>query len=273
MSVMEFRSLGKTGERIPVIGMGTWAMGSATDDEERMNELEALRRGIELGMRFIDTAEMYGNGKSEEIVGEAIGGQTDEVFVATKVSPEHFHHDDVLRSCEASLQQLGVKSIDLYQLHWPNPRIEIRETMRAMEQLVFQGKIRYIGISNFSVEQTMEAQEALAKNEIASNQVRYSLTSRSIEQNLLPYCEKEKIAIIAYSPLDGGRILQSRIPREILTKYDLSPAQIMLNWVTYRESVVAITKASKVKHVEENADSVMVRLLAEDYDILSKKFG
>lgn len=270
---MEFRSLGKTGERIPVIGMGTWAIGSTTDDEERLRELEALRRGIELGMTLIDTAEMYGYGKSEEIVGEAVADQTDEVFIATKLSPEHFHHDDVLRACEASLQRLGLKSIDLYQLHWPNPRITIRETMRAMEQLVFQGKIRYIGISNFSVEQTMEAQEALAKNEIVSNQVRYSLTSRSIEQNVLPYCEKERITIIAYTPLDSGRIHQSKIPREILTKYNMSPAQIMLNWVTYRESVIAIPKASKIKHVEENADSLLVRLLPEDYDLLSKKFG
>jgi diketogulonate reductase-like aldo/keto reductase len=142
-----------------------------------------------------------------------------------------------------------------------------------MEQLVFQGKIRYIGISNFSVEQTMEAQEALAKNEIASNQMRYSLTSRSIENNVLPYCEKEKITIIAYSPLDSGRIAQSKIPREILAKYNMSPAQIMLNWVTYRESVTTIPKASKVKHVEENADSVLVRLLPEDYNLLSKKLA
>ncbi len=270
---MEFRNLGKTGERIPVLGMGTWAMGNATDEDERMNELESLRRGIELGMTLIDTAEMYGDGKSEEIVGEAIDGQTDEVFVATKVSPEHFHQDDILRSCEASLQRLGAKSIDLYQLHWPNPRIQIRETMRAMEQLVFQGKIRHVGISNFSVEQTREAQEALAKNEIVSNQVRYSLTSRSIEHNLLPFCEKEKITIIAYSPLDGGRIPHGRIPREVLAKYNMSPAQLMLNWVTYRESVLAIPKASKIKHVEDNADSIMVRLFAEDYELLSKKFA
>jgi len=145
--------------------------------------------------------------------------------------------------------------------------------MRALEQLVFQGKIRHIGISNFSTEQTMAAQEALAKNEIASNQVRYSLTSRAIEHNLLPYCEKERITVIAYSPLDSGRIPQGRIPKEILAKYNMSPAQVMLNWVTFRESVTTIPKAAKVEHVEENADSVRIRLLQEDYDSLSKKFS
>src|SRR6266849_4545742 len=132
---MEYRELGKTGEKVPIIGMGTWAMGNRTSRDERANELEALRRGVDLGMSLIDTAEMYGYGKSERLVAEAIRDGREEVFVATKVSPDHFHYDDMLKSCEASLQRLSVKSIDLYQLHWPNPRIPIKETMRAMEQL------------------------------------------------------------------------------------------------------------------------------------------
>jgi diketogulonate reductase-like aldo/keto reductase len=270
---MEYRKLGKTGEKVPIIGMGTWAMGNRTSRDERANELEALRRGIDLGMSLIDTAEMYGYGKSERLVAEAIRERRDEVFVATKVSPDHFHYDDMLESCEASLQRLSVKFIDLYQLHWPNPRIPIKETMRAMEQLVSQGKIRHIGVSNFSVEQTMEAQESLSKNEVVSNQVRYSLTSRSIEQSLLPYCEREKITVIAYSPLDTGRLPQSRIPKEMLGKYNMTAAQIMLTWVVHKETVIAIPKAAQVKHLEENAEASNIRLSADDHAQLSEIFG
>ena len=203
--------LGRTRERIPVIGMGTWAMGNNTG-EKHQEEVEALEKGIELGMRFIDTAEAYGGGRSETLVGRAIREVRDQVFLATKVSPEHFGYDDVMRSCEASIERLGVKYIDLYQLHWPNPRIPIQETMRAMDDLVSQGKVRYIGVSNFSVEQTAEAQESLPRSEIVSNQVRYSPSSREIESELLPFCEKEKITVIAYSPLDRGDIPTGRLP-------------------------------------------------------------
>ena len=270
---MEYRTLGKTNEKVPVIGMGTWAMGNRSSGSERSGEIEALRHGLDLGMSLIDTAEMYGYGKSERLVAEVIRDRRDDVFVATKVSPDHFHHDDILRSCEASLQNLSVKTVDLYQLHWPNPRIPITETMRALEQLVSQGKIRYIGVSNFSIEQTMEAQEALSKNEVVSNQVRYSLTSRSIEHSLLPYCEREKITVIAYSPLDTGRLPQSRIPKDMLGKYGMTAAQIMLSWVVHRERVVAIPKAAQVKHLDENAEASNVRLSAEDYARLSEIFG
>ena|SRR2546425_3268021 len=270
---MEYRILGKTGERVPVLGMGTWAMGNRSSRDERAKEIEALRRGIELGMSLIDTAEIYGDGKSERIVAEAISDRRDEVFVATKVSPDHFNYDDMIRSCDTSLQNLSIKTIDLYQLHWPNPRIPIKETMRAMEHLVSQGKIRYIGVSNFSVEQTMEAQESLSKNEVSSNQVRYSLTSRSIENSLLPYCEKEKITVIAYSPLDAGRPPQSRIPKEMLTKYNMTAAQLMLTWVVHKETVIAIPKAAQLKHLEENAEASNVRLSAVDYAQLLEIFG
>jgi diketogulonate reductase-like aldo/keto reductase len=269
---MESKVLGRTGERIPVIGMGTWGMGNSTG-EKRKEELLALEKGIELGMRFIDTAEIYGNGKSETLVGEAIREIRDEVFLATKVSPDHFNYDDVLRSCEASLQRLEVKSVDLYQLHWPSPRIRIQETMRAMEELVSQGKVRYIGVSNFSVEQTIEAQESLPRSELVSNEVQYSITSREIESELIPFCEKDKITVIAYSPLDRGKIPLSKVPKELLDKYELTPAQIMLNWVTHREPVTAIPKAGRVAHVEENSKAVDVRLSDDDYQKLSKLFA
>jgi diketogulonate reductase-like aldo/keto reductase len=269
---MEFREIGRTGEKIPVVGMGTWAIGNSSG-EQRREEIKAIQRGIELGMRFIDTAEVYGHGRSESLVGDAIKDCRDDVFLATKVAPENFAYDDVIRSCETSIQRLGVKFVDLYQLHWPNPRIRIQETMRAMEELVATGKTRYVGVSNFSVEQTMQAQESLPRSELVSNQVRYSVTSRSIEADVLPFCRKEKITVIAYSPLDTGNMPVSRIPKEMLAKYEMTPAQLMLNWVTYQEPVVAIPKAGRASHIEENAKSVDVRISKADYDALSKKFG
>jgi len=268
---MESRVLGRTGERVSVIGMGTWGMGNSAG-EKRKGELMALQKGIELGMGFIDTAESYGDGKSETLVGEAIRDVRDDVFLATKVAPDHFNYEDLLKSCEASLERLGVDYIDLYQLHWPSTRVRIQDTMRAMEELVSRGKVRYIGVSNFSVEQTVEAQESMSKSELVSNQVQYSITSREIETELLPFCEKDKITVIAYSPLDRGRIQLNKIPKELLARYEMTPTQVMLDWVTHPRPVIAIPKASRLDHVEENSMSVDVRLSDEDYQALSKLF-
>ena len=251
--------------------MGTWEIGDAAG-EGRALEIQALQRGIALGMTLIDTAEIYGHGRAEELVGQVINGLRDDVFVASKVSPEHFGYDDLLRSCDSSIKRLRVKHIDLYQLHWPSSSVPIGETMRAMEELVARGKIRYIGVSNFSVAQTTKAREALPRSEIVSNQVRYSLTHRAIESQLLPFCEKEKLTIIAYSPLDSGRIPSGRIPKTLLEHYAVTPAQLMLNWVTYNDMVVAIPKAANVEHVEKNAAAVDTRLSGDDYRTLSGAF-
>jgi diketogulonate reductase-like aldo/keto reductase len=265
---LEQRVLGKTGEKIPVLGMGTWRIGDATG-EERADEVRAIRKGVELGMSMIDTAEMYGNGRAESLVGQAVKDIRDDVFIATKASPENFHYDDLIAACDASIRRLGVKHIDLYQLHWPSHTTPIEETMKAMEELVSQGKIRYIGVSNFSVSQTTKAREALPRSELASNQVQYSLTHREIEAQILPFCSKEKITVIAYSPLNVGRIATSKIPHDLLEKYGMTPAQIMLNWVTYNEAVVAIPKTTNIKHVEEDAGALDIRLSADDYGLLS----
>jgi len=269
---LEKRELGRTREKIPVIGMGTWEIGDAKGGGLAL-EVQALRKGIELGMTLIDTAEMYGSGNSEKLIGQAVKGIRDDVFIATKVSPEHFGYDDVLASCESSLRRLGVEHIDLYQLHWPSYEVPIKETMKAMEELISRGKIRYIGVSNFSVAQTLKAREALPRSEIASNQVRYSLTHRSIESELLPFCEREKLTVIAYTPLDSGRLPSGRIPQALLEKYGMTPAQMMLNWVTYRDAVIAIPKASDLKHVEENAAAVRVRISGDDYRAISRKLA
>ncbi|MDV3293354.1 MAG: aldo/keto reductase [Nitrososphaerales archaeon] len=268
---MEYRTLGKTNEKVSVVGMGTWKMGLSRTPAERAKQITSLKRGLELGMTLVDTAEAYGDGKAEELVGDAIRENRNAAFVATKVSPGNLHREDVLAACRKSLDRLGIRHVDLYQVHWPNPRIPIKETMGAMEKLVQEGKVRYIGVSNFSAEQTKEAREALAKNELVSNQVEYSLTNRIIESDLLPFCEREGITVIAYSPLGRGSIPVQSIPKPIMDRYGLSPAQVALNWVTFRESVVAIPKSARKEHTEENAGSVSVRLSQEDYGLISSQ--
>ncbi len=265
---MEFRQLGRTNEKISTIGMGAWRIGSYRSSDEREGQVRALRRGIELGINHIDTAEMYASGRSEEVVGEAIKDVRKDVFIASKVAPGNLHHDDVAKSCRASLRRLQTSYIDLYQVHWPDPNVPIKETMSAMEELVDEGAIRYIGVSNFSVKETEDARAALSKNEIVSNQVEYSLANRYAESEILPFCAREKVTLIAYSPLARGNISHS-IPKAILQKYQLTPAQAMLNWVTRHEQVVAIPKSVDVGHLEENAASVSVRFDAAEYEEIS----
>ena len=258
---MKYKKLGKTNTKIPALGMGTWDLGVSPKQE-----VESLKHGIKMGMTFVDTAEMYG---TEGIVGNAIK-DFEDVFLATKVSPHHFHYQDVIDACNSSLKRLGVKQIDLYQLHWPNPDIPIKETMKAMEKLVEDGKIKYIGVSNFSVDELIEAQKALKDNEIVSNQVKYSPLSRQIEDELIPFCEKEKITIIAYSPFEKGRLFSdSRITdflKRVGDKYKKTPAQVVLNWLTSKKSVVAIPKASQKNHVDEIGKSVDWDLDKEDLE-------
>jgi aryl-alcohol dehydrogenase-like predicted oxidoreductase len=268
---LEHRFLGRTKEKISTIGMGTWRIGSYHSADERAGQVRALRRGVELGMNFIDTAEIYASGRSEEVVGEAVREMRDRVFIASKVAPGHLHHDDVLRACQASLRRLGTGHIDLYQVHWPDSSVPIKETMSAMEELVRDGSIRYIGVSNFSVKETGDARAALAKSEIVSNQVEYSLSNRYVEPDILPYCRKEKLTLIAYSPLARGRI-PFTIPQTLLRKYNMTPAQVMLNWVTRDEQVAAIPKAVDIGHLEENASSVSVRFTPAEYGLLEKSW-
>ena len=280
MSCLEFKEFGSSKVELPVLGLGTWGMGGFSsrhlggEDED----VEALRLGLRLGMRFIDTAEMYAQGHSEEVVAAAVRGERESVFIATKVSAENLSYERVLRSCEASLKRLKTSYIDLYQVHWPNPSIPIGETLRAMEKLADEGKVREIGVSNFSVQQTREAQEALSKRPVASNQVEYSLVERSIEPDLLPYCAENHVTVIAYSPVARGRIAsagrekQWRTLDEIARKYGKTRAQVALNWLICKEPVVAIPKAGSLDHVRENAGSVGWRLKAEDQQTLSEAF-
>ncbi len=276
---METKKLGKTNIGVPVIGMGTWKLGGSytpdyNDDQEA---IESLKGGIELGLTLIDTAEMYGGGHSEELVGKAIKGMREKVFIVSKVLPKHLSYDGVLRAAERSLTHLGTNYIDLYKVHTPNPNIPVKETMRAMEHLVDESSIRFIGVSNFSVNSLREAQESLSKYQIVSNQVEYNLLNRSIEKDLLPFAEKERITIMAYSPFATGHILSySGRGRETLEqlaeKYNKTFAQICLNWLISKKPVIAIPKAISLEHLEENVGAAGWEMEREDYEIIDKVF-
>jgi diketogulonate reductase-like aldo/keto reductase len=261
---MLLRELAKTGIRLPEIGFGTWNYSGG---------VEPLRAAIEYGPCLIDTAEAYG---TEQIVGQAISGRRDRVFLATKVLPRNFKRRDLVAAAERSLRRLGTDYIDLYQLHWPNLTVPIEETMRGMEELVDTAKVRFIGVSNFSVRDLINAQAALSKQRIAANQVRYNLVERTIEGGLQQYCQKSGITVIAYSPLATGLgNIRAMDPQEVLRRAaeasSKSEVQVALNWCIRKENVIAISKASTVAHVQENLGASGWKLSPESVRLLDEK--
>jgi len=273
---VETKKLGRTEVEVPVIGMGTWKLGGGytPDYGSDQKAITSFKAGIELGLTLIDTAEMYGAGHSEELVGKAVKGAREKVFIATKVSRQHLSYDGVLKAAERSLKCLDTDYIDLYQVHAPNPSVPIKETMRAMEHLVYEGKVRFIGVSNFSVQQLRQAQECL-KYEIVSNQVEYNLLDRGIEKDLLPFAEKEGITIIAYSPLATGHLLHYsgrgiETLKRLAVKYNKTLAQICLNWLISKKAVIAIPKATDIDHLKENTGAAGWRMKPEDYEVIDK---
>jgi diketogulonate reductase-like aldo/keto reductase len=274
---VKHKILANTSEKIPIVGQGMGIGGflakNATYGDKH---IRALRTGIDLGMVLVDTAEEYGLGKAEEILGKAIEGIREEVFISTKFSPQHNSRNDVLRACEGSLRRLKTDYIDLYQPHWPNPKVPLEETVQAMEWLVKEGKVRYVGVSNFSLSELKEARAALTETVVASVQVEYNLFDRSIEDNILPYCEREQITTIAYSPLDRGRIGggddRASALQAIANKYGKTPAQITLRWLTINPTVVVIPNATNEMHVRENASSADFDLAEGDFEEISKVF-
>lgn len=248
--------------RVPELALGTWQFRGGA---------EALRAGIELGACFIDTAESYG---TESVVGEAIHGIRDRIFLASKVSPRHFRHKDVIKAAECSLKELRTDYLDLYQLHWPNYTVRIAETISAMEKLVEMGKIRFIGVSNFTVAEMRRAQAHLSKERIVSNQVRYSLVDRSPEEELLPYCEANQISLLAFSPLatsfDGLRHADREDALgQVAAAAGKTRAQVALNWCVSHPAVIAIFKADKVEHVRENCSASGWSLTPEQCRLLT----
>lgn len=257
------KELAKTCIQLPELALGTW---------QYQGGVEPLRAGIALGANFIDTAESYG---TEEVVGQAIEGIREKVFLATKVSPRHFRRPDVIRAAEESLRRLNTDYIDLYQLHWPNYSVPIGETMAAMEELVETGKIRFIGVSNFSAREIAKAQATLLKNRIVSNQVRYNIRDRTIEYGLLQYCETQQITVLAFSPLaNGPQNIRSYDQNDVLgtvaSTTGKTRAQVALNWCVRRAPVIAIFKANKVEHVRQNCGASGWSLQPDQIDTLNQ---
>lgn len=257
---MHLKELGGTGVRIPELGIGTWNYRAGS---------RLLRRGLESCL-FVDTAESYG---TESVVGEALAGLRRRVFVATKVSPHNFHSSSLKKSVDNSLRRLGIDTIDLLQLHEPNPSIPIAETLGAMEEIVEEGKVRFIGVSNFSLAGLQEAQKALRKHPIVSNQVRYNLIDRTIERGLLQYCQSNQITVIAYSPLARGLDrIRDCDPDGVLDRVarmaGKSPAQVAINWCLCKDGVVAIPKGNPEEHILDNCGASGWRLTGEQIGLL-----
>ena len=271
------RKFGWTGLDVPVIGMGTWMIEGRSRDAER-RAIEALRLGLDLGMNHIDTAEMYGNGRVEELVAEAVDGQREKVFLVSKVLPSNASYEGTLKACERSLKRLKTDFIDLYLLHWPSSQHPIEETMRAMEKLVDEGMIKFIGVSNFDVEQLREAQKALVKHRIACNQVLYHLAYRGIERELLPYCTENGIAIVGYSPFGHGNFLSShsrggKVLAEIAKRQNRTVRQVALNFLTRDSNLFTIPKAGNPDHIRDNSGAVgNWKLTDEDIAAIDRTF-
>jgi len=257
------KELGRSGLRVPVLALGTWRYQGGVGP---------LRHGIELGATLIDTAESYG---TEEVVGQAIRGVRQKVFLATKALPRNFRPPGLIRAAEQSLKRMNTDYIDLYQLHWPNYSVPIGETMAALEGLVEAGKVRFIGLSNFSVPEVEESQNALSKNWIVSNQVRYSLVDRTIEDGMLQYCERKQITVLAFSPLDSGlqnfrRFDQHDLLGRVARESGKTRAQVALNWCLCHVPVIAIFRAGTVEHVRENCEASGWALEPEHLEALNE---
>jgi len=304
--MVEYRELGRSGIKVSAIGIGTWQWGSKiwgyskTYNEDDL--LESFSKALELGLNFFDTAEVYGNGKSEEILGRCLRKvKREEVVIATKFSPTRFTENGIKKALENSLKRLGTSYIDLYQVHWPNPLVPIEKTMKVLEKLWSEGKISAIGVSNFNLKQLIKARDSLSKTDIMSNQVQYNMLKRNIEKDLLGYCLREKITIIAYSPLAQGsltgkyskmnkpkdlvrrsnpyftsRKLEKIVPlidtlRDISDKRGKTVTQIVLNWILRWDHTIPIPGVKRVSHVLDIAGSMDFRLNDEELRIIEEK--
>ena len=255
---------GKT--KVPVLGQGTWKMGEG--ESPRAQEVAALRLGIELGMSLIDTAEMYGEGAAEEVVGEAMAGQRDRVFLVSKVYPQNANRRALPEACGRSLRRLKTEVIDLYLLHWRG-RTPLAETVEAFEKLRDEGKIRYWGVSNFDVTDL----EELARPDCAVNQVLYHPGARGIEFDLLPWSQEHSLVTMAYSPIgQGGELLQHPVLGKIAERHDVTPSQVALAWVLRQPQMITIPKATQEEHVRENAAAAELNLSGADLADLDRAF-
>jgi diketogulonate reductase-like aldo/keto reductase len=258
------------GESVAVLGQGTWHF--AETPERRDEEVASLREGLDLGMTLIDTAEMYADGDAEKIVGEAIRGRRDEVFLVTKILPHHATRRGTGPACTKSLKRLMTDRIDLYLLHWRTDGVVLREVIEAFDELVREGAIRFWGVSNFDIDD-MEDLVALPGGEnMQTDQVLYNLMRRGSEFDLLPWCHAEEVPIMAYSPIEQGRLLDDPAIHAVAKRHGATPAQVALAWVLRDKHVIAIPKAATMWHVHENRTALDIRLTHEDLIRLDAAF-
>lgn len=250
-----------SGEAVPVLGIGTWGMGERSGSAAR--ETAAIQMALDHGMSVVDTAEMYGDGAAEELVGRTLATRRDEAFLVTKVLPHYATLHGTAAACEGSLRRLGLDSIDLYLLHWQGA-VPVAETLEAFENLQRAGKIRHWGVSNLDVTDLEDLMRLPGGQKFTSDQVVYNLTRQGIEFDLLPWCSERGIPVMAYSPPEQGGVLDDPVVARIATEHGASPAQIALAWVLRQPHVLAIPKASSRQHVQECLDALDVRLTPGD---------
>lgn len=256
------------GEAVPALGQGTWMMGERA--AARADEIAALQAGVDLGMTLIDTAEMYGDGAAESLVGEALGHRRDELFLVSKAYPQNASRARLAGACEASLERLGTDRLDLYLLHWRGS-VPLDETVAAMEALKAAGKIRHWGVSNLDTDDMHELVDAGGAG-CASDQILFNLTRRGPEHDLLPWLEERGMAAMAYSPVEQGRLVANRALAQIARGIDATPAQVALAWTLARRGVIAIPKAGSIGHVRENRAAADLVLSSETHAALNAAF-
>lgn len=257
------------GELVPVLGLGTWGMGEARTRGPDM--VAALKLGLDLGMTLIDTAEMYGDGGAEEVVGKAIAGRRDGVFLVSKVLPDNATRKGTLAACERSLERLGTDRLDLYLLHWRG-RVPLSETLAAFQALQRAGKIRHWGVSNFDLGDMAELWRLSGGGEMQTDQVLYNLGRRGIEWDLLPELRRRRMPVMAYSPIEQGRLLGKRSLAAIAERRGATPAQVAIAWLLHQDRVIVIPKAGRAEHVRENRAALDLELSAEDLAELDAAF-
>jgi diketogulonate reductase-like aldo/keto reductase len=258
-----------SGESVPVLGQGTWGWGE--DPGRRGDEIAALRTGLELGMTLVDTAEMYADGGAEEVLGEALAGRRDAAFVVSKVVPSHASRSGTIAACERSLERLGTDRIDLYLLHWRGS-VPLEETIAAFTALQESGKIVDWGVSNFDISDMGELWKTPDGDCAVSNQVLYNLARRGIEFDLMPWCRKHRLPVMAYSPIEQGRLLGNAALRDIARKHNATPAQVALAWLMRHDDVIVIPKAGTIAHVDEDLGALDLLLTHDDFVALDRAF-
>ena len=258
-----------SGQAMPILGMGTWQMGESTRNRQR--EIAALRHGLDLGLSLIDTAEMYGEGGAETVIAEAMSKRRSEVFLVSKVYPHNASKQGTIAACERSLKRLNTDYLDLYLLHWRGS-VPLMETLAAFQTLQQAGKIRAYGVSNFDVKDMEEVSQLKGGKAIVTNQVLYNLTRRGIEWNLLPWCRQHDLPIMAYSPIEQGRLLNNHTLTAMAQARGVTTAQIAIAWLLHQEGVIVIPKASRIEHVEQNYAALELKLSAEELATLEAAF-